>query len=66
MNKEKLSEAISYILVFLVAVFTVFAILPVWELLHEDVAWKSMATVLLLFLGFLIAKVIIKSMNEKK
>ncbi len=62
-----MKKVLSYLLAALVLVFTIIAVLSIWEVITvEDVLWKSVKTLLVLFIASAIVTFILQMNDNKK
>ncbi|TXC81664.1 hypothetical protein [Luteibaculum oceani] len=62
-----MKKALSYMLAGMVFIFTVIAILSIWEVITiEDVLWKSLKTLLVLFVASAIVTFILQVTTDDK
>ena len=62
-----MKKLLSYLMAGLVFVFTVIAVLSIWEVIAvEDVLWKSIKTLLVLFIASAIVTFILQMNDNKK
>lgn len=62
-----MKKALSYMLAGMVFIFTVIAILSIWEVITiEDVLWKSLKTLLVLFVASAIVTFILQVTSDDK
>lgn len=63
---EKAKKITAIILTFSVVVFTFLAIFAIWDVFDEDVAWRSLGTLGVLFFASLVMLTVLKIVERKE
>lgn len=53
------------VLIIAVLVFTILALLAIWDILYEDIIWKSLSTLAVLVISSALIFVLIRIMNDR-
>lgn len=58
-------NAIAIVLIIAVLVFTILALLAIWDILYEDIIWKSLSTLAVLVISSALIFVLIRIMDYR-